>query len=104
MHDYIQNIENKSLIIISDNLKINYFKRNFYNYNDRRFKKIKYLTSNKFNNEKFMCNKGDCIILSTSELLSSDLLLVKEKHFFHNPYVNRLWDHLTIYEYEYEKK
>ena len=100
MHDYIQNIENKSLIIISDNLKINYFKRNFYNYNDRRFKKIKYLTLNKFNNEKFMCNKGDCIIFSTSELLSSDLLLVNEKHFFHNPYVNRLWDHLTIYEYE----
>ena len=47
-----------------------------------------------------MCNKGDCIIFSTSELLSSDLLLVNEKHFFHNPYVNRLWDHLTIYEYE----
>jgi len=102
MHEYIQNRNENPIIVISENLKINYFKKNFYNYNLNSLNNITYFNSKYFlkKNNILSINKKNLIILSTIELPTQSYKLVKKNYFFHNPYVNRLWDHLILYEYK----
>tara|TARA_B100000700_G_scaffold127288_1_gene142502 strand:- start:1174 stop:1506 length:333 start_codon:yes stop_codon:yes gene_type:complete len=39
-------------------------------------------------------------IFTTHRLSSEEYYLVNKLSFYHNPYVNKLWSHLTLYEYE----
>ncbi len=100
VHHYIQNKCEKNIIVISDNLKINYFEKNYYNHNKDNTCVINYLTANNFNKKNNIVFNKDQIILSTVKLAVESLFLINEEHFFHNPYVNRLWDHLVLYEYK----
>ena len=67
MHEYIQNRNENPIIVISENLKINYFKKNFYNYNLNSLNNITYFNSKYFfkKNNILSINKKDLIILST---------------------------------------
>ena len=102
MHNFIQNQSDKNILVISDNLKVNYFKKNYYSFNKERRQPINYITTDKYykNNNVLSVSEEDQIILSTIELPSQSFKLVNKNHFFHNPYVNRLWDHLILYEYK----
>ena len=50
-----------------------------------------YCHNNKYN---------DMALISTSSIPSCQLYKVGDEHFFHNPYVNRLWYHIKISEYK----
>ncbi|MBG40020.1 MAG: hypothetical protein CMP74_02210 [Flavobacteriales bacterium] len=104
MHNYIQNKHHKNILVISDNLKVNYFKKNYYSFNKERRQPINYISTDKYYKKNNILNiyneKENQIILSTIQFSSKYFELVNEIHFFHNPYVNRLWDHLILYEYE----
>tara|TARA_B100000780_G_C21097415_1_gene442666 strand:- start:334 stop:1656 length:1323 start_codon:yes stop_codon:yes gene_type:complete len=51
-------------------------------------------------NDYYHNNKyNDMALISTSSIPSYQLYKVEQKHFFHNPYVNRLWNHIEISEY-----
>ena len=42
-------------------------------------------------------------VFSTVRLNSSNYYLINQMTFYHNPYVNKLWSKLTLYEYEKQK-
>lgn len=91
---YLQE-EKNDIVVISDDLKLFYWKSHF---NNRNIKYYNYKGFNKLIKQNQISN--ETIIYSTETINSKLYKKVDSKHFYHNPYVNRLWSKLTLNRYE----
>jgi len=91
---YLQHKKN-NIIVISDDLKLFYWKNHYNN------KNIKYYNKKQLN-ELSEQNKisEETVIYSTEIINLKKYKKVDTKYFYHNPYVNRLWSTLTLNKYE----
>jgi len=93
---YLINHNDTKKIFSSNKLMTNYIKHH------KNSNSIDFINKNRF---KLINNYYDLnyTIFSTSEINSDFPFNLKSvKTFYHNPYVNRLWSELTIYEYKKE--
>jgi len=94
IHNYLQQQKNNT-IVVSDNLKLFYWKSHFNN------KNIKYYSIDRFNqllNENKIID--GTIVYSTILINPNNYRKINTYNFYHNPYVNRLWSSLTLNKYE----
>ncbi|MBF44743.1 MAG: hypothetical protein CMD38_00300 [Flavobacteriales bacterium] len=94
IHNYLQQQKNNT-IVISDNLKLFYWKSHSNN------KNIKYYNIDRFNQllKEDKISDGT-IVYSTSLINPNNYRKINSYDFYHNPYVNRLWSSLTLNKYE----
>ena len=94
IHNYLQQQKNNT-IVVSDNLKLFYWKSHFNN------KNIKYYSIDRFN-QLLKENKisDGTIVFSTILINPNNYRKINSYNFYHNPYVNRLWSSLTLNKYE----
>mgnify|MGYP001437453181 CR=1 FL=1 len=90
---YISNDQSKKIVIISHELMNYYFSKTL----DGNFI---YLNSSSFHNKLNYYYENNFRIISTVKLSSKNYNLVNQSPFFHNPYVNKLWSNLSLYEYK----
>lgn len=91
----ILNSENDKIVVFSDGLKLFYWDKLVLE------KKVDFVNLKKLNTEMIVqYYNSDYTILSTSRLYDIDKIDYQKLDFYHNPFVNRLWSHLTIYKYE----
>ena len=91
----ILNSENDKIVVLSDGLKLFYWAKLVPE------KKVDFVNLKKLNTEMIVqYYNSDYTILSTSRLYDLDNIDCQKLDFYHNPFVNRLWSHLTIYKYE----
>ena len=91
---YLQK-EKNDIVVISDDLKLFYWKSHFNN------KNIKYYNYDSFNKLiKQNQISDETIIYSTGIINPKIYKKIDSQHFYHNPHVNRLWSKLTLYRYE----
>ena len=91
----ILNSENDKTVVFSDGLKLFYWSKL------APEKKVDFVNLKKLNTEMIVqYYNSDYTILSTSRLYDLDNIDCQKLDFYHNPFVNRLWSHLTIYKYE----
>ena len=91
---YLQHKKN-NIIVISDDLKLFYWKNHYNNKNIKYYNKKQLnvlLEQNKISEET--------VIYSTEIINFKKYKKVDTKYFYHNPYVNRLWSTLTLNKYE----
>mgnify|MGYP004130280215 CR=1 FL=1 len=93
---FINESKAEKKIIISHHLMNYYFSKTIN-------QPVIYLNKKSYQNKsKYYYQKG-YRIFSTSKLNDNEYQLVNIKHFYHNPYVNKLWSNLSIYEYKINK-
>ena len=91
----ILNIKNDKILVISDDLKLYYWSKLVSK------DKVKFMNNRKLNEENIVEYYNlNYTILSTTKLYPLSQVNYHELDFYHNPFVNRLWSHLTIYKYE----
>ncbi len=93
---FINDYKIEKKIIISHNLMNYYFSKTIN-------QPIIYLNKKSHQNKSKYYYHNGYRVFSTSKLNDNEYKLVNTKHFYHNPYVNKLWSHLSIYEYEINK-
>ena len=94
--NYINKSDFNNIIIISDQLMNYYFHKTI---DDQ----IVYLNSRAYHNKLQHYYDNNFKVFSTVRLNSSNYYLINQMTFYHNPYVNKLWSKLTLYEYEKQK-
>ena len=91
----ILNSKNDKTVVFSDSLKLFYWAKLVPE------NKVDFVNLKKLNTEMIVqYYNSDYTILSTSRLYDLDNIDCQKLDFYHNPFVNRLWSHLTIYKYE----
>tara|TARA_Y100000589_G_scaffold291210_1_gene294576 strand:- start:2612 stop:4048 length:1437 start_codon:yes stop_codon:yes gene_type:complete len=91
----ILNSENDKTVVFSDGLKLFYWAKLVPE------NKVDFVNLNNLNTQMIIkYYNSDYTILSTSRLNDLENIDYKILDFYHNPFVNRLWSHLTIYKYE----
>ena len=91
----ILNSENDKTVVFSDGLKLFYWAKLVPE------NKVDFVNLKELNTEMIVqYYNSDYTILSTSRLYDLDNIDCQKLDFYHNPFVNRLWSHLTIYKYE----
>ena len=87
--------EKNDVVVISDDLKLFYWKSHFNN------KNIKYYNYDGFNKLIKQNQISDETIIYSTETINHNLYKkIDSQHFYHNPHVNRLWSKLTLNKYE----
>ena len=87
--------ENDKTVVVSDGLKLFYWAKLVPE------KNVDFVNFKKLNTEMIVqYYNSDYTILSTSRLSDLDNIDCQKLDFYHNPFINRLWSHLTIYKYE----
>ena len=91
----ILNVKSDKIVVISDGLKLFYWSKLVPK------DKVKFINTRKLNTETIVEYYNlNYTILSTTKLYPLAQVNYQELDFYHNPFVNRLWSHLTIYKYE----
>ena len=90
---HITDSKAENVIIISHHLMNYYFSKSI-------TKPIIYLNKKSHQNKSKHYYKNGYRIFSTSKLNEDEYNLVNFNSFYHNPYVNKLWSNLSVYEYE----
>ena len=91
----ILNIKSDKIVVISDGLKLFYWSKLVPK------DKVKFINTKKLSTETIVEYYNlNYTILSTTKLYPLAQVNYQEIDFYHNPFVNRLWSHLTIYKYE----
>ena len=94
IQSYLQK-EKNDVVVISDDLKLFYWKSHFNN------KNIKYYNYHGFNKLIKQNQISDETIIYSTEIINSKAYKkIDSQHFYHNPHVNRLWSKLTLNKYE----
>ncbi len=93
---HITDSKAENVIIISHHLMNYYFSKSI-------TKPSIYLNKKSHQNKSKHYYKNGYRIFSTSRLNEDEYNLVNFNTFYHNPYVNKLWSNLSVYEYEFVK-
>jgi len=93
---YISTHQIGKKIVISQHLMNYYFHKTIE-------EDVIYLNDNSYHNKLQYYYNKDFRIFSTVYLGIQDYSLVNKITFYHNPYVNKLWSNVTLYEYERKK-
>ncbi len=94
IHAYLQQQKN-NIVVVSDDLKLFYWKNHFNN------KNIRYYNIDRFNTLLKQNQISDEAIIYSTEIINPNKYRkVNSRHFYHNPHVNRLWSSLTLNKYE----
>ena len=92
LSSYIQDSSSQKKIIISHHLMNYYFSKTI-------DESIIYLNKKSYQSKSKHYYNNNYRIFSTSELNNKEYNLLSVNRFYHNPYVNKLWSSLTLYEY-----
>ena len=98
--EYVENYNVTKKIIISNQL-MNYYFNKTIDDNIIYFNNNSHIISDFMKTDNY--DESDYRIFSTNKLTNKYYNLVNTSTFYHNPYVNKLWSHLTLYEYEKKK-
>ena len=91
--NFIENNASDKTIVVSNSLKNYYFRKSIDS-------NIVYLNDENYQSRINNYYQQGYKIYSTFSLSSKNLQFKNKTHFYHNPYVNKLWSSLRIYEYE----
>ena len=91
--NFIENNASDKTIVVSNSLKNYYFRKSIDS-------NIVYLTDDNYQSRINNYYQQGYTIYSTFSLSSKNFQFKSKTDFYHNPYVNKLWSSLRIYEYE----
>ena len=91
--NFIENNASDKTIIVSNSLKNYYFRKSIDS-------NIVYLNDDNYQSRINNYYQQGYKIYSTFSLSSKNFQFKNKTNFYHNPYVNKLWSSLRIYEYE----
>ena len=94
VQSFLQSYDSNGIVLVSDGLMNYYFSKT----NNRQ--NIIYLNHKTYHKNINNFYNTDYLIFSTFMLSDSQLKIVHKNKFYHNPYVNRLWSNLSLYQYE----